>query len=478
MKYWVVYDDRNIVSGEVNAFVSVERYGSIVFRQKTLRSLMRANCVKKNWAFIAPSDAASLADALHTIARGGPSRVLWLPATFAPLGGPETLNQMERMLLVDGTCVGNGFPDCDAIVAFDGHLTNVAERVVEGQLIASIDCYVDLAQAFVDVSELTNLVDYLSGALGARHFNSVRRLSGNIVKFSQDREKIKAEHDYFHLLPAAAKRWFVMPFDYAESDTGASYTMERLMLLDMGQQWINGGMSVEEFRRFLKDVFRFIDERPKRTIDKAQARAHFNRLYLDKVRSRFAALQALGIYRLLDDMVQTATGENSLEAVFERYYTVVASYAHTMPDYECIGHGDSCFSNILYDRRTRLLKLIDPAGATSAEQLYTNPLYDIVKLSHSILGGYDFVNNGLYDITLGADLRLHLHTPETMYRDYARLFLEELVTRHLDPCAIRLLEASLFLSMLPLHQDKPRNVVAFVLIALNILQEVESNSYA
>ena len=177
-------------------------------------------------------------------------------------------------------------------------------------------------------------------------------------------------------------------------------------------------------------------------------------------------------------MVRTATGEVSLGAVFERYYAAAASYADTMPDYECIGHGDSCFSNILYDRRTRLLKLIDPAGATSAEQLFTNPLYDIVKLSHSILGGYDFVSNGLYDITLGADLRLHLHTPETMYGDYARLFLEELGTRGLDPCAIRLLEASLFLSMLPLHQDNPRNVVAFVLIALNILAEVENNGNA
>ena len=478
MKYWVVYDDRNTVSGEVNAFVSVERYGSIVFRQKTLRSLMRANCMKKNWAFIAPSDAASLAETLHTIARSGPSRVLWLPATFAPLGGPVTMNQMERMLLVDGTCVGSGFPDCDAIVAFDGHMTSVSERVAERHSIESVDCYVDLAEAFVDVSELTNLVDYLSGALGARHFNSVKRLSGNIVKFSQDREKIKAEHDYFHLLPAAAKRWFVMPFDYADTDTGASYTMERLMLLDMGQQWINGGMSVEEFRRFLKDVFRFIDERPKRSIGKAQARVHFDRLYLDKVRSRFAALQAMEIYRVVDDMVRTATGEISLEAVFERYYAAAAAYAASMPDYECIGHGDSCFSNILYDRRTRLLKLIDPAGATSAEQLYTNPLYDIVKLSHSILGGYDFVSNGLYDITLGADLHLHLHTPETMYRDYARLFLEELVARHLDPCAVRLLEASLFLSMLPLHRDNPRNVVAFVLIALNILREVESNGHA
>ncbi|MES2933329.1 MAG: hypothetical protein V4805_07565 [Pseudomonadota bacterium] len=476
MKFWVIYDDRKNVSSQVNAFVSVDRYGAIVFRQKTLRSLIRSTCKDKNWNFAAITDAAALTEALRAITSDGAARILWLPACFAPLGGADTVNQMERMLLVDGTCVGAGLSEIDFIAAFDSQATAVWTLVADHKQVESIDCYVDLKTAFLDVSDLSNLVDYLSGALGARHFNNVKRSAGNIIKFSQDKKKIKAEHDYFHLLPAAMKRWFVMPFDYVETEAGAAYTMERMMLLDMGQQWINGGMSVEEFRRFLKDIFRFIDERPKKSIGKEQARAHFNEAYIEKVRRRFAEFQALETYRFVDDLVRSSTGEISLAAIFERYYAAIAAYANSIEDSTCIGHGDACFSNILYDRRTRLLKLIDPKGAISEQQLFTDPLYDIAKLSHSIMGGYDFVSNGLYDITMGADCRLHLHTPESMYTDYARLFLEELVARDIDPRAVRLLEASLFLSMLPLHIDKPRNVLAFVLIALNILREVENNA--
>ncbi len=478
MKLRVMYDDRKIVSNEISAFVSVGGYGSIIFRQKALRSRLHAICRERSWDFSVISDQASLQEAKRLATQESADRVLWLPASLAPLSEVETANQMERMLLVDGSCVGTGLAQWSGIAAFDGRATDILEQAARGEVIAAADSYVDVTPAFVDVADLTNLVDYLSGALGARHFNSVKRSAGNIVKFSRNKAKIKAEHDYFHLLPGAMKRWLVMPFDYSETELGASYTMERLMLLDMGQQWINGGMRVEEFRRFLEDIFRFIDERPRKKVTREQARANFDSLYRTKVEERFKEFQALDNYRFVDDMVRSATGLPSLESVYEQYYALLDEVSPAIPEFECIGHGDSCFSNILYDRRTRLLKLIDPKGATAEAQLYADPMYDIAKLSHSIMGGYDFISNGLYDITLGADLKLHLHTPEAMYPEYARLFVNELSTRDFDPRAVRLLEVSLFLSMLPLHRDNPRNVLAFVLVAINILQEVESNIHA
>lgn len=477
MKLRVIYDDRKTVSNEIAAFVSVGEYGSIVFRQKALRSRVQSLCAARSWEFAHVSDPATLAEARRGVAHDRASRVLWLPASLAPLDDDGTAGQMERMLLVDGACVGTGLAQWSGLSAFGGGSTELFDQAARGEPIAAPDCFVDVAPAFVDVADLTNLVDYLSGALGARHFNTVKRSAGNIVKFSRNKAKIRAEHDYFHLLPPSMKRWLVMPFEYSESELGASYTMERLMLLDMGQQWINGGMRTEEFRRFLQDIFRFIDERPKRRLDRSRARANFDALYRTKVGERLRELQGLEIVGFIDDMVKSATGWPSLAAVFERYHALVDRIAGDIPDYECIAHGDACFSNILYDRRTRMLKLIDPKGALAADELYADPMYDIAKLSHSILGGYDFITNGLYDITLGADLHLHLHTPEAMYADYARLFIDELCARGLDPRAVRLFEASLFLSMLPLHRDRPRNMLAFVLVAIDILREVESQTH-
>jgi len=74
-----------------------------------------------------------------------------------------------------------------------------------------------------------------------------------------------------------------------------------------------------------------------------------------------------------------------------------------------VGHGDPCFSNVLYDQQRYLLQLIDPRGATTEEALWTHPLYDLCKLSHSALGDYDFINNSLYRIGFDDHNALLLH---------------------------------------------------------------------
>src|SRR4029078_11733833 len=108
--------------------------------------------------------------------------------------------------------------------------------------------------------------------------------------------------------------------------------------------------------------------------------------------------------------------------------------------YETISHGDCCFSNILYDERIRLLKLIDPKGAMTADQLFSDPLYDFAKLSHSILGGYDFIINEFYHLPIGHNLSLNLTTPNLHSGIYAQSLAEALPSRGLDLARIRLCE--------------------------------------
>ena len=55
-----------------------------------------------------------------------------------------------------------------------------------------------------------------------------------------------------------------------------------------------------------------------------------------------------------------------------------------------VGHGDLCFSNMFYSKSNQYLKLIDPRGASSEHDLYTDPDYDVAKLSHSIQGRLRF----------------------------------------------------------------------------------------
>ena len=47
------------------------------------------------------------------------------------------------------------------------------------------------------------------------------------------------------------------------------------------------------------------------------------------------------------------------------------------------------------------------------------------------------------------------------------------IWKYSEDLSVRIYEASLFLSMLPLHMDNPHKVFAFILNAKNILEEIE-----
>ncbi len=131
-----------------------------------------------------------------------------------------------------------------------------------------------------------------------------------------------------------------------------------------------------------------------------------------------------------------------------------------------IGHGDPCFSNILYSKTNQFLKLVDPRGASSEDDLYTDPYYDVAKLSHSVLGNYDFINHGKFDIEIGETLGLRLQLEEPAAAlDGADCSSTGSTSPASIPTLTRLCEASLFISMLPLHIDRPRNVLAFAINA-------------
>ena len=119
-----------------------------------------------------------------------------------------------------------------------------------------------------------------------------------------------------------------------------------------------------------------------------------------------------------------------------------------------------------------MLRMIDPKGAKEEEDLWTDPWYDLAKLSHSICGRYDFFNSGLYRVEIGEDLKLGLHI-EFENQAYVELFQKYLEKNQFSYPVVRLYEASLFLSMLPLHMDNPQKVFGFLLNGIEILQEVE-----
>lgn len=197
-------------------------------------------------------------------------------------------------------------------------------------------------------------------------------------------------------------------------------------------------------------------------------------LFVSKLEKRVKEFLAIEEGRRINQLAASATPELDITHQLERYLKLYKRFEKGFAfNYRVVGHGDPCFSNVLYDQQRYLLKLIDPKGAVSEEYLWTHPLYDLCKISHSVLGDYDFINNGLYNVGFADNNALILRFTYTNHAALKPIFLQHVKTMGHDARIMRLGEASLFLSMLPLHIDYPNKVIAFMLKARQILDEVE-----
>ena len=329
-------------------------------------------------------------------------------------------------------------------------------------------------EGLVDIGQVGNFIQCITGNFDSRYFNS---LSGNdytIVKSSTNKKKIKAEYTFYHLLPDDMKYWYVMPFNYREEGERSSYSMQRLHMTDLAIKWVHGSFDEQEFSQLMDMYFHFFANRHRKDVSRETYQRIADELYVNKVHSRIRQLKELPAYEPVAGMLAAGCEEHDVDTIADHYFRLkekVEGHLH-YPSESVIGHGDPCFANALYNKSTRTLKFIDPKGALTEEELWTNPYYDIAKLSHSICGRYDFFNNGLYDIEIDGDFRCQLHI-DFDAAPYKRRFREVLAENGYDYLTVRIYEASLFLSMLPLHIDNPHKVLGFILNAREILREIE-----
>ena len=137
-------------------------------------------------------------------------------------------------------------------------------------------------------------------------------------------------------------------------------------------------------------------------------------------------------------------------------------------------HGDICFSNALYDSRNNRLRFLDPRGISSETNSAIGDLrYDIAKLAHSIAGHYDLLIAGNFSAVNEADysFSFQVHTNNTQ-DTLAKQFYEGnlfYASQLKEAAKVSLADTVLlFLSMLPLHSDRPDRQLAFILNAYRL----------
>lgn len=473
-RLFVIYDDSIKPNKEVGIITGHNSYGDTIFKRITLKNRMKAEILKNKAVadilfYSGTEDKEQIYKAYKNLEE--PVNLIHLYSNFALKDTREF-----SVLLTKAQYANESFTAvCQektamAIISggeeYFGHLEDLVNRSFEGEVITT--------DAFMDISKRSNFLTFITSGFDARFFNALLGDDYTVTKKSNKIEKIKSEYNFYYLLPDNMKMWFVMPFDYREEKESASYTMERYHMTDIAIRFVHGAVSTEELSDILEKLFYFIKIRGKKEASSQEVKAVAKELYVNKLKSRMEELKKYPQYEQFNHLIAMGTKYESLGQIVEAYLKLYEKIKRPEKDNNClvIGHGDLCFSNILYSKEANILKLIDPKGALREEDLYTDLYYDLAKLSHSICGCYDFFNSGLYEITMDRDMKLSL-TIDTDRQPYVEVFKGYLQENGFDYRLVRLYEASLFLSMLPYHMDQPGKVFGFILNAINILDEVE-----
>ena len=140
-------------------------------------------------------------------------------------------------------------------------------------------------------------------------------------------------------------------------------------------------------------------------------------------------------------------------------------------DDNCLIHGDLYFSNILHDSGTNKYKLIDPRGRWG-NGISGDIKYDIAKIRHSVVGGFDTITNGLYTVTYEKTSGIDINVFEPTNYQIISKELDTQIEKYWNLDEIKMIEGLLFISMLPLHEDNFERQLAFFTIGIKRLNEI------
>jgi Phosphotransferase enzyme family len=211
-------------------------------------------------------------------------------------------------------------------------------------------------------------------------------------------------------------------------------------------------------------------------------------MYITKTNSRLREFfdQRPDLLSLQKDRIEILDGESHLiqdiRLIKEHHLTF--SKLRSRVNYEpTLLHGDLCFSNILFDTKTTVLKVIDPRGEflipkllNPVQSAYGDPAYDLAKLLHSCEGFYDLILNRSAKYIRKEDGVWSFQVFEPGILNNLKLFKETILTtvnrfEHGASLIRRAyaIQPLLFLSMLPLHYDNPERQKQLLLRGLHLL---------
>jgi dTDP-glucose pyrophosphorylase len=302
----------------------------------------------------------------------------------------------------------------------------------------------------------------------SRGFNSLEYddLLGTITKKSKNKEKFIEEIKWQINLPKSLKVLSPRVLNYSTGNN-PFITMEFYSYPTLSEIWLFSELNKRVYFSIIDRLFKILElfKNNKQEVSKNS----YSNIYLDKTIQRISEIKNKDILDLMkrETLIINGSTCNNWSVIKDKIVENLNKLYNTEDN--CLIHGDFCLSNILYDLRSGIVRLIDPRGGWGGSE-NGDIKYDIAKLKHSITGDYDYIVNDLFIIEVG-----EMNISYTVYnsdKEEIKNYLLKKISQHYNLEQIELIEGLLFLSMISLHKDNPKRQLIMYSKAIELLNKV------
>lgn len=311
----------------------------------------------------------------------------------------------------------------------------------------------------------------------ARFFNKTKIdfKRGIIRKESTDVDKFLGEVKWYLKLPKRLAYIAPRIFDYSLNYNSPFVEMEYVSYESLHNLFLYGNFELGFWREIIDELFFLRAEMNQYQVQvkPEEYQATVADMYLDKTVNRLHRLiKETPFYAQIAAKPLVINGETypSINEIIAALPDVLAQSGVLTGKSFAVIHGDFCMTNILYDNTKHVMRLIDPRGKFGKFDIYGDAKYDYAKLMHSFSGKYDCIISDMFTVDADQTGRLDYHLNVTGNEAEIGQLFEQKLQEHLDdPRAyqqIQLIESLLFLSMIPLHKDKPERQKAMLAVGV------------
>ena len=314
-------------------------------------------------------------------------------------------------------------------------------------------------------------------SVAARSFNSIEidEQRGILKKRSENKEKLVNEIRWYLRIPNKLQYLLPRVYDYSLDLTDPYVSMEYYGYHTLHESLVFGDLPLVKWQAIFQKLLFAINDMGKFTVtgERIQFEAALRDIYLQKTFDRLDMMRNEPDFHSFFENTITINGKEYRS--LNEYIKMLPQLIEKLVVDTFIGqfniiHGDLCFANILIEDTYDFIRVIDPRGKFGTFDIYGDARYELAKLMHTLEGKYDFIIEDMFDIdVIGNTIEYHVHK---QIDNITNVFLDVFRESIDNIQAVRLIEATLFLSMIPLHSDYKQRQFAMLATGVMLLEQV------